>query len=133
MSEIEALRLPFPLTGPAHPVAADGTGPDRLQSTIINSMVERPPRPTGQAPAYVVVGLEQDAGAQPGHDHVVGIETRDPDGGSTRWRLIEVIGAVRSGERFVLEGDGSGADSNLEPAVCPACRRVTLRVRFDTP
>ena len=90
-------------------------------------MVERL-RPTGEVPAYLVTSLKLDPSARAGHDHVIEIETGDPDGVTTRWSVIEVIDAVRSGERFVVEGDGSGPDSVLEPAVCPVCRRVTLAV-----
>lgn len=63
-----------------------------------------------------------------GHDHVTGIETWDPDGGRTRWTLVQVIAAVRDGEAFQL---GTGDDAKamlLEPAVCPRCAVATLVV-----
>lgn len=74
-------------------------------------------------PPYVVVAIARDPDADPEHDHVVGVETRDPDGGETRWGSQEVIAALRDGERFVVDGDG---DATLEPAPCPACGRTTL-------
>ena len=89
-------------------------------------MVEIRPRPFGDTPPYVVVRLEHDPLAGAGHDHVTVIETRDPDGGSTRWRSIDVIAAMRDGERFVVE-EGNGGESVLEPALCPACPRATVR------
>ena len=95
-------------------------------------MVERSDA-EGEAPPYVVANLKRDPNARPGHDHVMEIETRDPDGVTTRWPVIEVIDAVGSGERFVVEGDGSGPDSALEPAVCPVCRRVTVTVSDGAP
>jgi hypothetical protein len=88
-------------------------------------MVEQAER---TAPPYVVIRFHQEPDVSRGHDHVAELETRDPDGGTTRWRVIEVIDAIRGGELFVVEGDGSGPDSVIEPAVCRACRRVTVRV-----
>jgi hypothetical protein len=80
------------------------------------------------APPYVVTCLETDPAAGAGHEHVVAIETRDPDGGQTRWATVEVISAIREGERFVV-GDGNGdTAASLEPAVCAACSRMTLSV-----
>jgi hypothetical protein len=74
----------------------------------------------------VVVRLDHDPLAGAGHDHVTAIETRDPDGGSTRWRSIDVIAAIRDGERFDVAGNGG--ESVLEPALCPACPRATVKV-----
>ena len=78
-------------------------------------------------PPYVVTCLEQDSTAGAGHDHVVAVETRDPDGGSTRWRTVDVIAAARGGERFVV-GKVEGEPASLQPAVCPTCAMVTLMV-----
>jgi hypothetical protein len=90
-------------------------------------MRKRALRPTGEAPPYVVVRYYQDPEAAAGHDHVTAIETRDPDGGTTRWRSIDVIAAIRGGERFVVEDDGHGRESILEPSLCLVCPRVTVK------
>ena len=74
-------------------------------------------------PPYVVVSVGRDPDAGEGHDHVVAIDTRDPDGGETQWRSQEVILAIRDGERFVVDGDGG---AQLQPGACPACGRTTL-------
>jgi hypothetical protein len=79
------------------------------------------------APPYVVTCLEVDRGAGEGHEHVAAVETRDPDGGQTRWTTVQVIAAVREGERFVV-GDSDDARTSLEPAGCPRCSTATLRV-----
>lgn len=80
-----------------------------------------------QLPAYHVCGVQRDRARQvEGHDHVLSIDTRDPDGGQTRWRCVDVIAAMRDGERFVL---GEGGDRRqLEPALCPVCAFATVRV-----
>lgn len=77
------------------------------------------------APPYEVTCLEEDGDAGTGHEHIVAIETRDPDGGQTRWSTVQVIAAVREGERFLV-GEGAAATS-LEPAVCSACATATLK------
>jgi hypothetical protein len=79
-------------------------------------------------PPYVVVCLEQDRSAGEGHEHVVAVETRDPDGGTTRWTTVEVIGALREGERFAIDRNGIELSAAFEPAVCPRCAMVTLTV-----
>ena len=79
------------------------------------------------APPYVVTCLEVDREAGEGHEHVAAIETRDPDGGQTRWTTVQVIAAVREGERFVV-GDSDDAPTSLEPAGCPRCSTATLKV-----
>jgi len=81
----------------------------------------------GELPPYSVRCIDVDPVAEAdGHYHVVAIETSDPDGGVTRWSLIQVISAVRDGERFKLDaGDGVQA-VELEPAVCPRCSMATL-------
>ncbi|HET7646310.1 MAG TPA: hypothetical protein VFM03_07470 [Candidatus Limnocylindria bacterium] len=80
-----------------------------------------------ELPAYHVCGIQRDRARQvEGHDHVLFVETRDPDGGQTRWRCVDVIAAMRDGERFVL---GEGEDRRqLEPALCTACAFATVRV-----
>ena len=78
------------------------------------------------APPYVVTCVVSDAGAREGHSHVVAIETRDPDGGQTRWTSVQVIAAIESGERFVVGEDGDGSEGLLQPATCPSCSAATL-------
>lgn len=92
-------------------------------------MNEAYPLGVHELPPYRVVCLEMDpelAGA--GHQHVTSIETWDPDGGRTRWTPVQVIAAIRDGERYVVESTGQGLDGLLEPAVCPRCPMVTLTV-----
>jgi hypothetical protein len=74
-------------------------------------------------PPYDVMCIERENSAGKGHDHVIAVETRDPDGGQTRWATVEVIAAVREGERFTV---GDEPTASLEPAICPACANVTL-------
>ena len=85
------------------------------------------------APPYVVVCISSDADAGEGHDHVEAVETRDPDGGITRWRAADVIAAIRDGQRFVVEDGERTSAVSLEPAVCPACARVTILVDPSVP
>jgi hypothetical protein len=86
-------------------------------------MREMQPTPTvGTVPPYEVTCWERGA-AGAGHEHVLAIRTRDPDGGETRWATLEVIAAVRDGETFVVAEDAS-----VQPSVCPGCASVTLVV-----
>lgn len=81
----------------------------------------------GGGPPYEVIGLEVDEEAQArGHDHVRFVDALDPDGGQTRWTAIDVIAAIRAGERFVMARAGEA--SGLEPSVCPRCPVITLRI-----
>ena len=79
-------------------------------------------------PPYRVHCVQQDASGSDGHPHVSFIETRDPDGGQTRWSTVQVIVAMRGGERFLVADDGQGGETLLEPAVCTRCSTVTLAV-----
>ena len=83
---------------------------------------------TDPLPPYLVVELVRASDALPGHDHVVAVATRDPDGGETRWTTVEAIAAIRDGERFVAAEDGLGGETIVEPSICPACPTVTLVV-----
>ena len=65
-----------------------------------------------------------------GHLHVTALETSDPDGGSTRWSLVQVIEAVREGERFMLR-EGGGEPAELSPTICARCSVATLGVEGD--
>jgi hypothetical protein len=81
---------------------------------------------TPELPAYRVECLEEEL--SDGHSHVAHVKTRDPDGGQTRWSTVQVIAAVRDGERFVVADDGQGGETVLDPAVCTRCAKVTLAV-----
>ena len=89
--------------------------------------MERQPEADGRGPPYEVIGMLVDEGVRAaGHEHVRFVDTVDPDGGQTRWTAIDVIAAIRAGERFVV-GRG-GPESSLVPSVCPVCPVVTLDV-----
>lgn len=80
-----------------------------------------------EVPPYEVGCLDTDRGPEAsGHRHVTFVETRDPDGGSTRWSCVQVIAAIEDGERFVVAEDGRGALILLRPGSCPACEVATL-------
>jgi hypothetical protein len=77
----------------------------------------------------MVVCVETDMAVKAnGHDHVTAIETWDPDGGRTRWTLVQVITAVRDGEQFQAGKGGDGESAVLELAVCPRCPLATLLI-----
>lgn len=79
-------------------------------------------------PPYEVLLLEGDPTAGDEHRHVIAVQTRDPDGGETRWAAVEVITALQDGERFVVGDAGEASTSVLEPGVCPACEKPTISV-----
>ena len=93
-------------------------------------MTTRDAQPHTEAvPPPLVRRIQTDeAAAGSGHHHVGGVDTVDPDGGETHWTLVQVVSAVRDGERFVMGGTQGGRTADLEPAVCPRCRLVTLAV-----
>ena len=124
VSGIGSLRVPFLLTGPAQPEAADSTG-----ATTVNQLLSKLMREfalADEAPPYEVVKVRY-AEASEGHEHVEYVETRDPDGGETRWAWAEVVSAIRGGERFVLIDGGTEAKTILGESVCPACPAASLR------
>jgi hypothetical protein len=85
-------------------------------------------------PPYVVHCVVVDRASEAaGHPHVVGIETSDPDGGRTKWTLLQVIAAFRDGERFMVGSAAGGQTVELGPSVCPRCRLVTLSPEPDLP
>ena len=95
-------------------------------------MVTDDAQPRGTIPPYEVRRVETDpAAAAAGHHHVSGVDTVDPDGGETHWTLVQVVAAVRDGERFVMGGGRGGQAEDLEPTVCPRCRLVTLSAPAD--
>jgi hypothetical protein len=81
-----------------------------------------------ELPPYQVTCVEVDQRLGPNHPHVTFIETRDPDGGRTRWSHEQVLAATRQGERFVLAEGGDGTPAVIEPGLCPHCPRFTLLV-----
>jgi hypothetical protein len=85
-------------------------------------------RGVDELPAYDVVCMQTDTDSAIGHDHVTGVETWDPDGGRTRWTMVQVIVAMREGEAFHAGTGSSGKTGVLEPAVCPRCPLATLVV-----
>jgi hypothetical protein len=82
----------------------------------------------GGPPPYEVLLLEGDPAAGAEHQHVVAVQTRDPDGGETRWATVDVISALRAGEQFVVSERSANAPASLEPGLCPACAAVTISV-----
>jgi hypothetical protein len=84
--------------------------------------------PMDEVPPYEVLDVLY-AALSDGHEHVEHVVTRDPDGGETRWAWVEVVGAVRAGERFVITGGNAQTETVLEPSVCPVCPAATLRYR----
>lgn len=63
-----------------------------------------------------------------GHHHVTAVETSDPDGGMTRWTLVEAIAGYRDGGRFIVGSGEGGQAAELGPSVCPRCRMATLAI-----
>ena len=81
-----------------------------------------------EVPPYAVACFELDTRQEfAGHEHVTFIETRDPDGGRTRWSCVQAINAIRDGERFVVAEDG-GKLTLMEPGLCSQCPTATLLV-----
>jgi hypothetical protein len=85
-------------------------------------------RGQSEPPPYVVVCFEIDSSAGEGHEHVLAVETRDPDGGTTRWGTSQAIDAVRAGERFVVDEEPEQPSTAFEPGICPGCATVTLAI-----
>ncbi|MDQ3691408.1 MAG: hypothetical protein M3406_15545 [Chloroflexota bacterium] len=81
---------------------------------------------TGEVPPYQVVEVRY-ADSSDGHEHVEYVETRDPDGGATRWGWAEVVVAIRGGERFVIFHGRAEANTILGESVCPVCPAASLR------
>lgn len=63
---------------------------------------------------------------EPGHSHVTAVWARDGAGpGGTRWNVVQLVEAVRAGERFHVGEPGRGSAA-LRPAVCGRCRAITI-------
>lgn len=90
--------------------------------------MEQPAVQGGHVPNYAVV-LVQYEDLTDGHEHVAYVDTLDPDGGQTRWTAVELINAIRGGERFVVTIGGTATGATLEPSICPVCPLVTLNYR----
>jgi len=78
----------------------------------------------------LAVSLPRASGAACGH-HVSGVTTGTfqafyVDDWVT-WKMNEVVEAIRSGERFILQVPDSERTSELEVLVCPDCGRETVR------
>lgn len=85
------------------------------------------PADSSRVPPYVVRCVTVDRVAETDdHQHVIGVETSDPDGGMTRWSLVEAIAAYRDGGRFIVGSGKGGRTAELGPSVCPRCRMATL-------
>lgn len=126
MHERDPLSARQPLR---HPETGDRTVVCIANQVLSSAMDQSTARGIGELPAYRVVCLETDAAAEAdGHDHVTSIETWDPDGGRTRWTLVQVVAAVRDGELFHAGKSADGQAGVLEPAVCPHCPVATLGV-----
>lgn len=83
----------------------------------------RPPTADGPARHEVTRLVADPADLEPGHSHVIAVETASGDGGR-RWSLVEFVWAVRLGERFSLR-QGT-AMLEVEPTVCDRCSRITI-------
>lgn len=81
--------------------------------------------PTAHGPArHEVIRLVADpSDHEPGHSHVIAVETASGDG-SRRWGLVEFVRAVRLGDRFYLRD--LTASFEVEPTVCDRCSRITI-------
>ena len=87
------------------------------------------PRPQGSGLPHYAVVLVQYEDLTEGHEHVAYVDTLDPDGGQTRWSAVDLISAIRAGERFVVTIGGVATAATLEPSICPVCPLVTLNYR----
>ena len=98
-----------------------------LRINYYQAMSAEPSTRSNGVPPYAVKCVQADPAAMAdGHLHVTSIETSDPDGGTTRWSLVQVIEAVRDGERFILREGDDGQAAELGPTVCPRCSVATL-------
>jgi hypothetical protein len=63
----------------------------------------------------------------PGHSHVVALESEGADARPSRWTLVQAITAIRAGEVFTVEDDRAAERAAvIEPAICVRCPQVTL-------
>lgn len=82
-------------------------------------------QPTAHGPArHEVIRLIADpSDREPGHSHVIAVETASAEG-TRRWSVVEFVRAVRLGDRFYLR-EGS-ATVEVEPTVCDRCSRIMI-------
>lgn len=80
-------------------------------------------------PPYEVlcVGLDS-AERRDGHRHIALAETRDPDGGQTRWAERELLAAIQTGDRFLVATDDQGHETRLDAGSCTRCGATTVTV-----
>jgi hypothetical protein len=75
-----------------------------------------------------VVRVEFDARLRTdGHEHVRLVETEEASG-ARRWTGVDVIAAIRYGDRFVLTPEAGASGAVLEPTICPRCPMATLEI-----
>lgn len=87
------------------------------------------PASMDQWPPYEVICVQfDDLGTMQGHRHLRSVDTRDQDGGRTRWNVSDLLAALRDKERFVVGGSEA---TTLAVGLCPACPFMTLK--FDPP
>ena len=115
---------PFPPAGPAHPETADSTGADIGNQVLSNEMEQSLSQ--GDAELGHAVVLVQYDDLTDGHEHVSYVDTLDRDGAQRRWSAVDVINALRAGERFVVTIGGLATGATLQPSICPVCPLVTL-------
>lgn len=85
--------------------------------------------PEGDGGGHWVVCAERVAAPRgPQHTHVAAVGTAtQPDGPTRRWTMVELVNAMRLGERFYTGSRSSGRRAAIEPQVCPECGVVTVR------
>lgn len=88
----------------------------------------KPNTDRGESATHRVVCVEQVEGHRGEyHLHVAALETREGDGTGRRWGLVDIVTAMRHGDRF-LAGTEARDGPQFEPMVCPSCGVVTLAI-----
>ena len=87
------------------------------------------PLSQGETRLEHAVVMVQYADLADGHEHVSYVDTLEPAGGQRRWSAVELLNALRDGERFAVTIGGMATSTVLEPAICPVCPLVTLNYR----
>jgi hypothetical protein len=77
-----------------------------------------------QAPHEALCVEIREGAGERGHAHVTAVMTRDGGGPARRWSIVQLVEAMRAGERFGV-GESSGA-ATLRPAVCGRCPMLTI-------
>lgn len=83
--------------------------------------------------SYRVICTVQVPVSQPTtHAHIVEVGTGEtPQRYSRKWKLAEVIQAIRSGHIFYTVGPRSGKTARVQIVACPSCRREIIRSAPD--